>query len=93
MHVTMMMPERQLSQEIQLLLLQPSMRNSNYQTFYKEEIKNKTGYVTKDGTWAAIPTTGGGKKLAIIHNGEHVHTCRNFDSAKSYILKESRKSK
>ena len=93
MHVTMMMPERQLSQEIQLLLLQPSMRNSNYQTFYKEEIKNKTGYVTKDGTWAAIPTTGGGKKLAIIHNGEHVHTCRNFDSAKSYILRESRKSK
>ena len=66
---------------------------SNYQTFYKEEIKNKTGYVTKDGTWAAIPTTGGGKKLAIIHNGEHVHTCRNFDSAKSYILRESRKSK
>ena len=68
-------------------------RQTNYQTFYKEEIKNKTGYVTKDGTWAAIPTTGGGKKLAIIHNGEHVHTCRNFDSAKSYILKESRKSK
>ena len=69
------------------------MRNSNYQTFYKEEIKNKTGYVTKDGTWAAVPTMEGGKKLAIIHNGEHVHTCRNFDSAKSYILKESRKRK
>ena len=68
-------------------------RQTNYQTFYKEEIKNKTGYVTKDGTWAAIPTTGGGKKLAIIHNGEHVHTCRNFDSARSYILRESRKSK
>ena len=66
-------------------------RQTNYQTFYKEEIKNKTGYVTKDGTWAAIPTTGGGKKLAIIHNGEHVHTCRNFDFARSYILKESRK--
>ena len=69
------------------------MRNSNYQTFYKEEIKNKTGYVTKDRTWAAIPTMEGGKKLAIIHNGEWVHTCRNFDSAKSYILKESRKRK
>ncbi len=68
-------------------------RQTNYQTFYKEEINNKTGYVTKDGTWAAIPTTGGGKKLAIIHNGEHVHTCRNFDSARSYILRESRKSK
>ena len=68
-------------------------RQTNYQTFYKDAIANKEGYVTKDGTWAAIPTTGGGKKLAIIHNGEHVHTCRNFDSARSYILKESKKSK
>jgi len=69
------------------------MQNSNYQTFYKEEIKNKTGYVTKDGTWAAVSTMEGGKKLAIIHNGEWVHTCRNYDSARSYILKESRKCK
>ena len=38
----------------------------NYQTFYKEEIKNKTGYVTKDGTWAAVPTMDSSKKLAII---------------------------
>ena len=68
-------------------------RKTNYQTFYKEEIKNKTGYVTKDGTWAAVPTMDGGKKLAIIHNGEWVHTCRNYDSARSYILKENRKSK
>ena len=69
------------------------MPNSNYQTFYKEEIKNKTGYVTKDGTWAAVPSMDGGKKLAIIHNGEWVNTCRNYDSARSYILKESRKRK
>jgi len=64
---------------------------SNYQTFYKKEIDEKTGYVTKDGEWAAVPTTEGGKKLAIIHNGEWVHTARNFDFAKSYILKEKRK--
>ena len=68
-------------------------RQTNYQTFYKDAIDKKQGYVTKDGTWAAIPTTGGGKKLAIIHNGEWVHTCRNFDSARAYILKESRKTK
>ena len=68
-------------------------RKTNYQTFYKEEIRNKTGYVTKDGTWAAVPSMDGGKKLAIIHNGEWVHTCRNYDSARSYILKESRKRK
>ena len=69
------------------------MPSSNYQTFYKKAIEEKTGYITKDGTWAAVPTMEGGKKLAIIHNGEWVHTCRNYDSARSYILKESRKRK
>ena len=64
----------------------------NYQTFYKDAIQKKQGYVTKDGMWAAVPIAGC-KKLAIIHNGEWVHTCRNFDFARSYILKESRKTK
>ena len=68
------------------------MRNSNYQTFYKDAIQKKEGYVTKDGMWAAIPLMGS-KKFAIIHNGEHVHTSKNFDFAKSYILKEKRKLK
>ena len=67
-----------------------SVRKTNYQTFYKEAIQNKKGYVTKDGTWAAIPIMGS-KKFAIIHNGENVHTSKNFDFARSYILKESRK--
>ena len=66
------------------------MRNSNYQTFYKEATQNKKGYVTKDGTWAAVPIMGS-KQFAIIHNGERVHTSKNFDFARSYILKESRK--
>ena len=66
------------------------MRNSNYQTFYKDAIQKKQGYVTKDGMWAAVPLMGSNKRLAIIHNGEHVHTCRNFDSAKAYILKNSK---
>ena len=66
------------------------MRNSNYQTFYKDAIAKKEGYVTKDGTWAAVSIMGS-KQFAIIHNGEHVHTSRNFDFAKSYILKEKRK--
>ncbi len=68
------------------------MRNSNYQTFYKDAIQKKQGYVTKDGLWAAIPLMGS-RKFAIIHNGEYVHTSRNFDFAKSYILKEKKKSK
>ena len=50
------------------------------------------GYVTKDGMWAAIPLAGC-KKLAIINNGAWVHTSRNYQSAKNYILKESKKSK
>ena len=65
-------------------------RKENYQTFYRDAIKNKTGYVTKDGTWAAVPLMNS-KQFAIIHNGERVHTCRNFDFARSYILKENRK--
>ena len=67
-------------------------RKETYQTFYKDAIKNKQGYVIKDGFWAAVPLMGS-KKFGIIHNGEWVHTCRNFDFARSYILKESKKSK
>jgi len=67
-------------------------RQTNYQTFYKNAIDKKQGYVTKDGMWAAIPIMGS-KQMAIIHNGERVHTSKNFDFARSYILKESRKSK
>ena len=68
------------------------MPSSNYQTFYKKAIQDKQGYVTKDGSWAAVPLMGC-KKFGIIHNGEWVHTCRNFDFARSYILRESKKSK
>ena len=62
----------------------------NYQTFYKDAIQNKKGYVTKDGSWAAVPLMGS-KKFGIIHNGEWVHTARNFAFAKSYILKANRR--
>ena len=65
-------------------------RKTNYQTFYKDAIQNRQGYVTRDGTWAAVPIMGS-KQFAIIHNGERVHTSKNFDFARSYILKESRK--
>ena len=65
-------------------------RKTNYQTFYKDAIDKKKGYVTKDGMWAAVPIMGS-RQFAIIHNGEQVHTSRNFDFAKSYILKEKRK--
>ena len=50
------------------------------------------GYVTNDGMWAAVPIIGS-KAFAIIHNGSVVHESRNYSSAKSYILKEIKKSK
>jgi len=62
----------------------------NYQTFYRKAIDEKKGYVTKDGSWAAVPLMNS-KQFAIINNGEWVHTSKNFDFAKSYILKENRK--
>ena len=68
------------------------MRNSNYQTFYKDAIQKKQGYVTKDGMWAAVPLMDS-KKFAIIHNGDWVHICRNFEYARAYIIKENRKTK
>ena len=65
-------------------------RQTNYQTFYKDAIDKKQGYVTKDGMWAAVPLMNS-KKFAIIHHGEQVHTSRNYEFAKAYILKEKKK--
>ena len=74
------------------------MRNSNYQTFYPTKfpsllgpkVGQPTGYVTKDGMWAAIPSSG--RKFAIVHNGQIVHFSRNFKSAMSYIKKELKRT-
>lgn len=48
------------------------------------------GYVTKDGTWAAVPF---GKKFVILNNGEQVHITNNYKTAKSYIAKQVKQSK
>jgi hypothetical protein len=68
------------------------MPSSNYQTFYRKAIQEKRGYVTKEGDWAAVSLIGS-RKFAILHNGEQVHISKNFDFAKSYILKEKKKTK
>jgi hypothetical protein len=44
-----------------------------------------SGYVTKDGMWAAVPF---GKKFMIIHNGEQVHVAGTLAVSKSYIQKQ-----
>tara|TARA_B100000963_G_C22214523_1_gene488817 strand:+ start:110 stop:343 length:234 start_codon:yes stop_codon:yes gene_type:complete len=69
------------------------MPSSNYQKFYPTTFPSKldpklgqpTGYVTKDGMWAAVPSNG--KKFAIVHDGEVIHFSRNFESAMTYIKK------
>ena len=71
----------------------------NYQKFYPTTIPSlldakvgqPTGYVTKDGMWAAVPSNG--KSFAIVHNGEVVHFSKNFDCAMTYIKKELKKQK
>ena len=75
------------------------MPNSNYQSFYPTtfptildpEPDQPTGYVTKDGMWAAVPSNG--RKFAIVHNGEVVHFAKNFECAMTYIKRESKKKK
>ena len=75
------------------------MPNSNYQSFYPTtfptildpEPDQPTGYVTKDGMWAAVPSNG--KKFAIVHNGIVEHFSKNFESAMIYIKKGIQKEK
>ncbi len=75
------------------------MRSSNYQKFYHTtfpslldpQVGQPTGYVTKDGMWAAVPSNG--KKFAIVHNGIVEHFSKNFESAMTYIKKGIQKEK
>ena len=75
------------------------MRNSNYQTFYPTTFPTlldpkpdqPTGYVTKDGMWAAVPSDG--RKFAIVHIGIIEHFSKNFECAMIYIKKGIQKEK
>ena len=46
------------------------------------------GYVTKDGSWAAIPYHTNHKKLMVIHNGKHMYLAPNSEKAVAYIKKQ-----
>ena len=75
------------------------MRSSNYQKHYPTtfpslldpQVGQPTGYVTKDGMWAAVPSNG--KSFAIVHNGIVEHFAKNFESAMTYIKKGIQKEK
>ena len=57
----------------------------------KQENENElNGYVTKCGTFAAVPY---GNQYIIIHNGQQIKLSKTLTTAKSYISKELRKIK
>ncbi len=74
-------------------------RKENYQTFYPTTFPSKlnpklgqpTGWVSKDGMWAAVPSNG--RKFAIVHNGIVEHFSKNFECAMIYIKKGIQKEK
>ena len=76
-----------------------SLRNSNYQKFYPTtfpslldpKVGQPTGWVSKDGMWAAVPSNG--RKFAIVHNGVIEHFAKNFEYAMIYIKKGIQKEK
>ena len=75
------------------------VRKVNYQTscptlfpsLLDAKVGQPTGYVTKDGSWAAVPSNG--RKFAIVHNGIIEHFAKNFECAMIYIQKELKKEK
>ena len=48
------------------------------------------GFVSKDGTWAAIPWAGKKKGFCIIHNGNQVHSVNTYKQALAYIKTQSK---
>jgi hypothetical protein len=54
------------------------------------KVSNPSGYVTKDGMWAAVPF---GKQFMILHNGEQSYVAGTLATAKSYIQKQIKKVK
>lgn len=68
-------------------MLLPHIQNT---TLLDSTPGNPNGYITKDGMWAAIPLMGS-KKFIVVYNGKQIHTAQNYNSAKKYILKESKK--
>ena len=73
-----------------------SRTTSDYSKFYHCPNRNifdpdggqPEGYVTKDGSWAAIPYYTNHKRLMVIHNGEHMYLAPNYEKAVAYIKKQ-----
>ena len=55
------------------------------------EVREIDGYVSPDRMWAAIPWTKG--KYISIYNGEQICVHHSLETAKKFILKQTRKRK
>lgn len=64
----------------------------NYQEWYSsnpailDATNPYSGYVSKDGTVAAIPVVNS-KKFVVIHNGKQDKVCRDYHTALKYCKK------
>ena len=71
----------------------------NYKNYYPTtfpslldaKVGQPTGWVSKDGMWAAVPSNG--RKFAIVPNGIVEHFSKNFECAMIYIQKGIKKEK
>ena len=74
-------------------------RGDNYQSFYPTtfpslldaKIGQPSGWVSKDGMWADVPSNG--RKFAIVHNGIVEDFSKNLEGAMIYIKKGIQKEK
>jgi hypothetical protein len=55
--------------------------------------RDPDGYVSNDGTWAAVPYAEKQKGFVIIHNGNVIHDCNTYKQAIDYISKKSKLDK
>ena len=75
------------------------VRKVNYQTacpttfpsLLDPKVGQPSGWVSKDGMWAAVPSNG--RKFAIVHYGVIEHFAKNFEYAMIYIKKGIQKEK
>ena len=54
------------------------------------KVGDPSGYVSSDGTWAAVPWAGNTKGFCIINDGKQVHHVKTYKQALDFIRKASK---
>ena len=63
-----------------------------YPSILDEKPKDPLGYVTNDGTWAAVPL-GNTRKFVIIHNGSQVKVLNTYKQSVDFINNQRKTTK